>query len=309
MCELAARPDYLARARCEHGGDTTLTLPFARRAWTARAPGLLVLLLLFLCTTRARADESDELARAHYIAGEAYFAEGRFPEAAREFDEAYRASSRPEMLINLSRAEERAGSLPNAIAALEQLLSRRADMDLRREAESALARLRELDRKRRIALAAELAEEEASSESAVAPPAAPAGEPRSESADPGRAGVRWPTLVVAGGAVASAVTALVTGLVAHAKYNELEQRCPEGACSAQWSDEQAQGQRLARASSALTVSAVVLGGVTAALWVFDLRRADHASRAARPRSSYAGQARLGVRSSATAHEATIRFDF
>jgi hypothetical protein len=117
-------------------------------------------------------------------------------------------------------------------------------------------------------------------------------------------------LVVGGGALLSAVSAVATGWLAHAKYNDLAQRCPEGACSDQWTDERAQGQRLARTSSALTVGAVVLGGATAVLWIVDLRRPDRHARATKePLASARARARLGVRSSATSHEATFRLDF
>ncbi|HVZ35454.1 MAG TPA: hypothetical protein VG963_23665, partial [Polyangiaceae bacterium] len=56
---------------------------------------------------RRALDESpldDERARAHFVAGESYFAAQRWDDAAHEFASAYEFSRRPEMLINLSLA-------------------------------------------------------------------------------------------------------------------------------------------------------------------------------------------------------------
>ena len=175
-------------------------------------------------------------------------------------------------------------------------------MELRRDAETHLTRLRalererELERERRLELMSaspprRARDGRAAGTAVIASPPPSSHEPRTEAEDTRPAGVRWPTLVVAGGALASALGAVATGWLAHAKYNDLAERCPEGACTDQWTDERAQGQRLARTSSALTVSAVALGCASVALWIVDLRRPDRRARANEPRASARAQAR------------------
>lgn len=67
-------------------------------------------------------DATDARARQHYEAGEAYFQEGDFEGAVREFRQAYSLSPRPGILHNLYVACERAGHVRLAIEYLEQYL-------------------------------------------------------------------------------------------------------------------------------------------------------------------------------------------
>lgn len=53
-----------------------------------------------------------ELAKAHYHTGEIYYARGRFADAAREFEEAYRLSSRAELLYNMGKSYDGPGNDP-----------------------------------------------------------------------------------------------------------------------------------------------------------------------------------------------------
>lgn len=271
----------------------------ARRLGLRAAPPLLGALLLVgiailfaLPGATARAEsQDDERARAHFVAANAYFEDGRFNEAAREFAEAYQLSGRPEMLINLARAQERASAIREAIATLELLLHRHPQTSYKAEAEAQLARLR----------AQEPSEPEPASEPASEPAPGPSVVADVEPASPAPLDrkiwpPRWPTLAVGGGAAASVVLAIATGFAAHAKYKDLDGRCPEGACDDGYQADRDRGQRLARSSTAFTFAAVALGGVTAALWVLDIRR----ERA---------RAQLGVRTSLTAHEANLRLSF
>ena len=83
-----------------------------------------------LLSTSARAQESDDdLARAHFSSGRAYYERGRYEDAAREFLEAYRLSSRAELLDNASRAYERALLFDEAIATLEQMRREHPESD------------------------------------------------------------------------------------------------------------------------------------------------------------------------------------
>src|SRR5687768_4894462 len=91
-------------------------------AWAAAAGAL-------LCANGASAQppaqpsqEDVDRARRHFEAGEAYFAELRYDDAAREFTEAWEISRRPEMLFNISIAYERGLRFDESIAALEEYL-------------------------------------------------------------------------------------------------------------------------------------------------------------------------------------------
>lgn len=240
--------------------------------------------LVMVLGSRARAEsEDDERARAHFVAAEAYYQDGRFSEAAREFEEAYQLSGRPEMLINLARAQERANDPSGAITTLELLLGRYPQTSYKLEAETQLAKLREL--------------RPASAETAPVE-VAPVAEPVT-SAEPEKRKVwppRWPTLAVGGAAVASVLVAVGTGWAAHAKYGDLDDRCPGGACDEAYEHDRDRGQRLSRTSTGFTFVAVALGGVTAALWILDLK-------------SERAHAQLGVRSSLTSYEANLRLSF
>jgi len=67
----------------------------------------------------------DRLARTHYEAGSSYYQQGRYDDALREFEEAYRLSSEARkavLLYNIGLAHERLGHLTEAIDALRRYL-------------------------------------------------------------------------------------------------------------------------------------------------------------------------------------------
>jgi len=65
-------------------------------------------LLLLLVAAPARAQNpDDEIARAHFQTGLAYYDSDRFAPAVKEFLEAYRISHRPELLFNIARSYEK----------------------------------------------------------------------------------------------------------------------------------------------------------------------------------------------------------
>lgn len=258
---------------------------FLRDALRPASLWLACLGLVMALGSQARAEsEDDERARAHFVAAEAYYQDGRFSDAAREFEEAYQLSGRPEMLINLARAQERANDSSGAITTLELLLGRYPQTSYKAEAETQLARLR--------AQQPPPAPETAPVE--VGPVAEPvaAAEPEKRKLWP----PRWPTLAVGGAAVASVLVAVGTGWAAHAKYGDLDDRCPSGACDDAYEHDRDRGQRLSRTSTGFTFVAVALSGVTAALWILDLK-------------SERARAQLGVRSSLTSYEANLRLSF
>jgi tetratricopeptide (TPR) repeat protein len=86
----------------------------------------------------------DRLARTHYEAGSAYYQQGRYEEALREFEEAYRLSSegrRAVLHYNIGLAHERLGHLTDAIDALRRYLEGSPNAD---DAEIVTERMRTL---------------------------------------------------------------------------------------------------------------------------------------------------------------------
>ena len=203
----------------------------------------------------------DERGRTHFEAGASYYQSGRYSEAAHEFNEAFQLSGRPEMLLNVSRAHEKAGEVHEAVLALELLLERFPQTSYRPEAETALARLRLLD----VPPAATPAPPPAVTPAAE-PPAAPLPESR---------GI-WPprthTLVLGSTALLTGVVSLAVGVRAHRIHDGLEQRCESDLCSPDERNELERGQRLGRTSTGLSFAALALASATAVLWVLDVRR-------------------------------------
>ncbi|MDB4977752.1 MAG: hypothetical protein JWN48_6093 [Myxococcaceae bacterium] len=247
--------------------------------------GCALMSMLWLTSSDSQAQQSldDERAKAHFFAGESHFAAERWADAEREFALAYDLSHRPEMLINLSRAQERNGELPEAIASLELLLTKHPDTANRSEAESRIAAMRK-QLAERPPEPAPVAEPEPAPVVEVAPEPEPAPvelPPVSTPPEPpARRGV-WPpsllTLGVASAAVVTAVVSLGTGLSAHHGYNDLEGRCPGARCSAPYVEDRDHGRRLARTSTAFTFVSVALAGGAAVLWVYDVKRRDEPS--------------------------------
>jgi hypothetical protein len=85
------------------------------------------LIVSLLGGSLARADApspSDvELAKAHYNTGELEYVQGAYASAAREFAEAYRLTSAPELLFNMGKAYEGAHDLAKALSAYRRFLA------------------------------------------------------------------------------------------------------------------------------------------------------------------------------------------
>ncbi len=64
-----------------------------------------------------------ELAKAHFNTGQIYYERGRFPDAAREFEEAYRLSNRPELLYNMGKAYDGSSDAARALTAYRRFLA------------------------------------------------------------------------------------------------------------------------------------------------------------------------------------------
>lgn len=87
-----------------------------------------VIAALLLGSLPATAAEPSD-AKIHFQAGRSYYDAERWEDAAREFDEAYRLSKLPELLLDLARAETHLGREESAIAHLEAYVTARPDAD------------------------------------------------------------------------------------------------------------------------------------------------------------------------------------
>jgi len=190
--------------------------------------------LIWASALPARAQTDDDVAREHFRAGRAYFERAQYGDAAREFEESYALSQRPALLLNLSRAYELDGRLPEAIDAIDRWLATEdAEVDeaARAGAEGRRGRLvAELEREQR----------EREAEASREPPMPP---------------LRVAGLATLGGSGALLVGAVVTGVLALKKHDELEAACPGGVCPPDRADDVQRGERLANTSTALSVAA------------------------------------------------------
>ena len=64
-----------------------------------------------------------DLAKAHFRTGELNYERGNYPDAAKEFEEAYRLSERAEMLYNMGKSYDGAGDMRGALLAYRRFLA------------------------------------------------------------------------------------------------------------------------------------------------------------------------------------------
>jgi tetratricopeptide (TPR) repeat protein len=223
-------------------------------------------LLLSIAAAPARAQSVDQ-ARTHYDAGRSYYEQLRYEDAAREFQEAYRLSGRSHLLKNVAVSHQHAEAWAEAISAFERYLEESPDAEDRAEIETRLARLREL------------AEEGADTDPDLADGNADrdlvAEEAPAERAPPREESGGFPTAFVAtlGVGVAVGAGALITGLVAHGIYQDLESDCPMDACDPARESDADTGNALAVTSTVLTAVAGSLA-VVALILLFTVDQND-----------------------------------
>lgn len=200
---------------------------------------------------------TDVEARQHYLAGKEHFDAGRFTDAAREFEEAYRLSRYTELLYNsyiawrdgdnkqraaanlrlyleLNPTSPDAATLRARLAALDEAVAREARTEAERlEAENA-ARRASLSATR----ATQLAEEERARR-LEAEARSPAG---------------W---IIMGGGAAIAVSGGVVAAIALGARTDIEDSCPDGVC-AQKFDLEGRRKKLNRLN--IAADALMFGG-------------------------------------------------
>jgi hypothetical protein len=255
---------------CAAATQAASAQPARRRVGTATRP--------------ATGNTEDQAARARFEAGLVFYEAGRFEEALAEFDASWRLSQRPEMLLNIANAAERALLFQRAIDALEEYLRRVPAAEDRETVERRIERdrvtARELEA--RTASAGQGTRDaeprtadgsgpaSAGSGSAERTTDAPDGgdvapERRPDSGVGHGGAARTAGWITLGGAAALAVGAAVTGIVSHGTYGDLEAACPGGVCPPDRQGDIDDGRAMAVTSTVLTGLAVVAAGVGLAL--------------------------------------------
>jgi tetratricopeptide (TPR) repeat protein len=239
--------------------------PTVRRVRSRVAAALPLLLLLSLLPSSAAAQSDDERARGHFRAGASYFDQRRFELAAREFEEAYRLSERPALLLNLATTYERMGRHERAATYLARYLEADPDTPERRTLEARLEALRE-----------RVAEESAPEEEAdAAPPAAAPTRPPEADEGGGPSGLLIGSLASLGAAVAFGGVALGTGLVSNDRLAQLEAACgPEQACPPELDPVIDEGETMATVSTVFLFAGVAAAVAGATLLALDLTSGD-----------------------------------
>lgn len=161
---------------------------------------------------------NDQAARQHFRVASRYYDEGRFLDAAEQFEEAYELSSRPELLYNAYIAYREASASARAATMLEAYLEERPDAPDRQNLEARLAELQraveEEERQRR-----ELEEAERRAREAAQ------ARQRAEAAPEA-----WPWVVLGVGG-AAAIAGAVVGALALSEAGALRADCNEmGLC-------------------------------------------------------------------------------
>ncbi|MCA9578450.1 MAG: tetratricopeptide repeat protein [Polyangiales bacterium] len=196
-------------------------------------------------------DTNDEAARRHFRLGQAYYQNGQFAEAAREFEQAYELSRRAPLLYNVYLAHRDALHTRQSYEALRRYLEEVPDPP---DEDHLRARLQHLE----AALAANPEEQDPEVEPEQTPsqtdqePVTPPVDLTVPAAEPeGRSPVPYIVMGVGGGAL---VGGLVAGLLSRGARSDLDALCAaDGACppDSNWESLRDRGRRSARAADAL----------------------------------------------------------
>lgn len=198
-------------------------------------PGLIVVativaVALAAGSARPAGAEPADKARALYMVGEDLYSRGEYARAAHQFEKAYKASGRAQLLLRLADARERAGDYASAAAALDRYMAVTGTRSER-------ARMQELERRARDARIAE---------------------------DTGAS--RTPAYALLGASAVTASGAVLFGVLSHRAGNDVDQQCgmlcPEDAQSA--IDRERRYALLSDVSTGLT--ALALGAGLYLLW-------------------------------------------
>lgn len=180
-------------------------------------------------STTTDADMTDLRARGHFRLGAELYGQGRFAEAAKEFEVAYGLSGRSSLLYNVYLAYRDAQDTANAARALDGYLTANPNAPDREHLTARLAALKEILKRAEDDAARQRADREKAEQQArdaerqrlEADQRARAAEQRAVQ-KPSRPW--WPWLVVGGG-VAVTATGVVLGAMAVSDADELKSEC------------------------------------------------------------------------------------
>jgi tetratricopeptide (TPR) repeat protein len=225
------------------------------------------------------AQSDDENARRHFESGAAYLQQSDNENALREFQASYALSKRPALLLNIANVYERMGKPKEAVDTLTKYLEADPKAADRTTQETRIANL-----KKRIE-SEPTPPPAASSSAAPVPSAAPTTTtsapptPPVETPKSARAPNRTPAYVLLGVGGASAVGAIITGIIAKGKYDKADHG--SSACKPNCPDDTVSPiKSMALVSTILTGVAVVSVGVGGVLFFTAKPPASDAASAA-----------------------------
>ncbi|WP_236516805.1 tetratricopeptide repeat protein [Sandaracinus amylolyticus] len=209
--------------------------------------------------TTTEGDMNDERARGAFRLGRQYYEQGRFAEAASEFERAYGLSGRGQLLFNAYLAYRDARDDENAIRTLRGYLAQVEEIPDRALLEARLAALERglAERRESDARAAAETEEARRQAEEARRQAEEAGRPRYREVP----GETWPWIVMGSGG-ALVVAGIVTGAVALSERSALDDECPLQLCPA---GSDVEGRQSTIEALAITTDVLLVTGTAAAV--------------------------------------------
>ncbi len=215
----------------------------------------------------------DEAARSHFRVGSTLYQEGRFLDAASEFEKAHEMSGRAELLYNAYLAYRDAGRLDKAVEMLGGYLERaeqpRDEARLRRR----LAAMRQTLEEEQQAQAQDEAERERLAEEAAEAQARADQEAKRAQAAESKTRIAPAAWAVSATGAALLVGAGVAALIARKGIDTLDENCPGNRCDPAFDLE---GERDSTRRSVIATDALLFSGaatlVTGVVLLFTLRK-------------------------------------
>ena len=202
----------------------------------------------------SREEDLDREARSLFHAGTVAFQDGRFEDALRRWREAYESSPRPRLLFNIGTAFDRLGRAAEAADYFERYLAESPDADNRNSVMRRITLLRQRVATESRATAAREPEPAPQSTSRVGP------------------------ITLFAGAGAAGIGALVTGLIANAKYMDIDKRCVEQRCPPDIESDRDSLRVFTTTTDVLLAATVALAAAGLVWWLVGSAGSDHGNR-------------------------------
>lgn len=221
----------------------------------------------------AMAQSDDEKAREAYYTGDNHYAAGRYEEALKYFEKAYKLSKRPQLLYNIANAYERMGEYEAAAGYLRRYLKSPEAEDvssvrerIKRLEMNAEAKEEELRREREREQKSEDDKEQKEPETEqVAPTVDTERESRAS---------RKPAYLFLAGSGAALITASIFGLAANSAASDAEDLCIDGLCPDSAQDPLDREKRFALVADVSLVLGLASAGVGVYLLIKDSKKQE-----------------------------------